>query len=361
VAQKVGQWQLHANQSIRRRRSVFLLKTLSLLSVSVAVLVMGSVAEAGKIWKIKGKTVFIDVDPRDDVRLHDQFEVVDPATHKKTGLLGIVIVDKGQVVAEVLKGKAVIDGTIEFFRAGSKSSLKNKKKRPGSGETEAAETDDLLEEVLGSRGLRNAPPDGDAVAAETFGRPKTGSADETDPVPSFRRPSKLPAYWGFGFGISPTTIVIKRGTLTNKMTASNFVARLCFDKQLDGNFSFLMGASYLPISGTQPDSSVGTAKFDSAFGSLDLSGRLSLFSPIHGPWLSAGINMMSSLTKPTSNLLDVSHIDKIVAFQLGVGYNKQMTPDYFTFRWDLIFHPQAVIDGTTLDFTHYIFSAIYFY
>ncbi len=180
--------------------------------------------------------------------------------------------------------------------------------------------------------------------------------------PSKKKSKKPIEHWGFGLGITPTFIQIQDSTSNRNLKGNNFVVKLSYDRPIKKKVNLLLGTSLLPLSGSQPDSQLGTAKFEANYLALELMGRINL-SPnsMEGLWIGGGLDYLFLLGKASSNVIDTSSVKSRLFPQISIGYNYSMAPEYLTFRFDWLLHTQNPTSGGSVNITQYILSAIYYY
>lgn len=171
----------------------------------------------------------------------------------------------------------------------------------------------------------------------------------------------LHPHWGFGLGFAPTTIQVKSKTAFYNMKSSNFVIKISYDKPIKKNLSLLFGGSLLPVTGSQADSVLGTAKFEANYTALEANARFNFFkNPMHGPWVGAGASYLL-ISKGSSNVVASSGITSRLVYQINIGYNAQMGSDYLMFRADSYIYPEAKSSSGYVRINQTLFTANYFY
>lgn len=168
--------------------------------------------------------------------------------------------------------------------------------------------------------------------------------------------------WGFGLGISPTTIQIKDANQNRNLKGNNFVVRMSYDRPIQKKVNLLLGLSYLPLSGSQPDSQLGTAKFEVNYLSFEGGGRLQLSkSSLNGAWLGVSFIYLMNPSKANSNVIEPKSIKDKYLPVLHFGYNRQMDAEYLSFRLDWLLHTKTQTQTGFVNINQYILSAIYYY
>ncbi len=335
------------------------MKTSSRLALSVFVNLLYLPAIAGEILSVNAQKVIILLTDEEPLRRHQRFSITHPDTGNKTGVIEIVRKKGNKALGKLLRGYA----------------------RKGGHTAPADNRDDLAEE-MGAKSSKSfsdvtdADPEGEALLEEVLAsnqRKKPApraptSIDEGGPSNPFYEPEEEPSiqksnpgHWGFGLGVTPTTISVSNEFGQNTLKGNNFVVRIAFDKPIKKSFGILFGANYLPIAGTHADDAFGMAKVEANYLSFEMNGRINFVStPMQGPWIGGGINYMMS-NSATSNVIDPQSLGNHTLFQFCLGYNARMNNEYLTFRGDFLLHPQTTSGGTNVKINQYILSAIYFF
>lgn len=193
-----------------------------------------------------------------------------------------------------------------------------------------------------------------------------GSFGEDDSVFMNEKPKKKNKksthHWGFGLGLTPTSIQVQEGATVRNLKGNNFVVRFSYDRPILQRVNLVLGANYLPISGSQADPQIGTAKFDANFLSLELMGRLNLnVNSMDGLWIGGGLNYFYHVGKASSNVIDSGSVTSLVIPQVSLGYNSLMSPEFLNFRVDGLYHTEKITQNGSVKITQYIISAIYYH
>lgn len=175
-----------------------------------------------------------------------------------------------------------------------------------------------------------------------------------------KKRSRLHPHWGFGLGISPTTIQVQTTSSYYNLKGTGFLIRILYDKPLNRFFTLMGGATYLPLSGTQADSKLGTAKFEANYTALEMNARFNFQGdPQQGVWLGGGGSYL--LGHGSSNVVASSSITNRFAFQASAGYNASMGNEFLMLRGDYYIHPEASSKSGYVKIAQSSISAIYFY
>ncbi len=338
------------------------MKIQTYLPIILAINIFSLSAKAGEIWDVQGKKVVIEFDEGDSIRLHQRYIITHPETNKAMGVVEIIKKKGTKALGKIIRGYARTGGFTTPMQENNDAidDLSADTVADSDVTDLTSESDPLLEEAL-SRPLkpkksRRSPS---SLSDE---RPKNPFYDSPEGMESTALSRHAPGHWGFGLGVTPTNIDVTTETKVNHLKGTNFVIRVAYDKPLKKAFSVLMGASYLPLAGTQPDTDLGLAKVDANYYSFDINGRVSIFgTPLQGPWIGGGLNYLRASATATSNVIAPQSMSSRTPFQINVGYNSRMDSEYLMFRGDMLIHPQASSGTYNIKITQYVFSAIYFF
>lgn len=323
-------------------------------------------AFAGEILTVKGQKVILLIEEDETIRIHQRLSLTHPDTGSNTGIIEIIKKKNNKALAKILKGYARKGGLTGPINSrddleqdlGIKLSdnLTDNSDSMTSDSNFESESDSLLDEALTSGPKRK----------NTQRSPS--STDEDGPSNPFYQPEEEPSllnsnpgHWGFGLGITPTTIKVSDEFGENTLKGNNFVVRIAYDKPLKKALSVLLGASLLPIAGTQTDDILGMAKVDANYLSLDANVRLSLFgTPMQGPWIGGGFNYLMA-NSASSNVISPKTMGSRSVFQLCAGINARMDNEYLAFRVDMLMHSKSGSSQAYVLISQYIVSATYFF
>jgi hypothetical protein len=301
--------------------SLFLLLTLTLTEFR---------AEAATVSEVRGKKIILRVESGEQIQARQKFNIEDPDSGRNLGQVEITRRRGSRAVAKLLKGRAKT-GAVTV-------SLRSRRHRDDS----FVDKDDEY------RSRRRTP----ASLDNPFENTQSYQGNEAPNA----HPRK--ARWGFGMGITPTTIRVSDSTGSNTLRGNNFLVRVAYDKPFHRKFTIMLGAGLFPISGTQADDSLGTAKMEAEF--LSFEGNLRLHptgNAQQGPWFGSGLNYLR-VSRASSNVVSESSITNRTVLQLSAGYNMRMGSEYLMFRGDMMMHSGA---DSSVSISQSVFSAIYFF
>lgn len=317
------------------------MKTLAALLSLFFLTQVYSPALAGEIRGVRGKKISVELNDDEHVFINQRLVVTSSESGEPTAVIEITKKKGKLVFGKVLKGSV---------RIGDSTSLAE-----GDKPQSTPEITSHSEKVHASN---NEEPRDLASQNDEANNPFY-SYDE---APNKGRKSSL-GRWGFGLGITPTTIQVSDGSKENSLKGTNFVVRVLYDKPIKKAVNLLLGASLLPLAGSQSDDTLGTAKVDASYYAFEANGRLGFTSdPRQGGWLGGGINILLAANSTSSNVIDPNSMGGTRwLFQLNAGYNTKMSSDYLMFRGDMLIYPQSTMGDTYVRITQYVFSAIYFF
>lgn len=324
------------------------MKTSTVLYIALVLNFFSLPSSAGEISSYRGKKVVIQLDSGESVRLHQRLVIKDPDSGKRLGILEIVKKRGSKALGQIRRGFAKNGAiTSPYKNATGFDEFASAEKNRGLDASAVGSDDDLSLERSSRAPASSSPEETDNTNLSN----EDGLFDNSEAGPS------RGGLWGFGVGIAPTEIRVSEGQFSNTLKGDNFVVRVAYDQPLQKNLSALLGINILPISGTQADDTLGTAKMDATYLSLEGNLRLSFFrTPSKGPWISGGFNYLRAQNR-SSNVVDPSSIENRYTFQVGAGFNASMGSEFLMFRADLLMHSAS----SSVSISQQIFSAIYFF
>lgn len=349
------------------------MKTPRWLLYSACLSLLSASSLAAEVLSVKDKKVVLIFGDDEKIRLHQRFSLTHPDTGDKIGIVEIIKKKDRKALCKIIKGSAKKGAITDAIS--SKDEIKLDKD-PGSMTEENyadmappddSDKDDLYSEAMtsGSKKKKSDRTPSSDLDKNSLGDTSDGSGITSPFYEPDEPPSEgigaNPGHWGFGLGITPTTIQISDDFASNNLKGTNFVIRLSYDKPLAKMFSALLSAGTLPVAASQADSVLGTAKLDVAYYSFEAVGRVSFYgTPLQGPWLGAGVNYLR-LNDASSNVIDPQSMGSHTVFQLCAGLNARMDYEYLMFRGDILFHPSSGGAGASVKITQYVLSATYFF
>lgn len=336
------------------------MKTLSGLTLLTLIALTPPPALAGEVSKIQGNKVVIQLSDDEYVRLRQRLAISHPDTGAKIGLIEIIRKRGKKAVGKLVRGRARIGGLTDPARGPLELSDDSENNRDDS---RLSRQDDGYDSegspYENPRSQRNPRSRAPASADDGTDNP-FNHTDEVDfPEPPT---TKRMALWGFGIGISPTTIKINDGNTSNTLKGYNFIARVAYDRPLKKNFGLLLGVGLLPIGGTQADDDLGVAKMEANYLTFEGNLRLNLTGKSSdGLWVGGGINYLRATSSPSSNVVDPSSMGSRMLFQINGGWNTSMGSEYIMYRADMLMHPSSSSSLRAVNVTQYVLSATYFF
>lgn len=313
---------------------------------------------AGKITKVRGRQAVVQMDNEERLRLRQRIVMANPNTGDPIGILEITRKKGTRALGKIIKGRARIGAYTSPVRTQNDLEMEYIQDEP----TLAESSNDPSSEK-NHRGLEEEDPNSQdrdlaSIEDESPNPFDTSSNIVADPSEVSKKNRGL---WGFGLGISPTTIKVQDGSYKNNLKGNNFIIKISYDKPIRRLVSLLLGGGLLPISGTEADPLLGTAKMDANYLSFEGNLRVCLSGKASdGLWFGGGLNYLKSSSR-SSNVVDPSSMGDRVLFQISAGYNSGMSAEYLMYRADLLMHPSSTSASNSVNVSQYVLSAIYFF
>jgi hypothetical protein len=334
------------------------LKTLSSFFLIFLFLTSSVPALAGRITKVRGRQAVVQMSGDEFLRLRQRIVLANPNTGDRIGILEITRKKGNRALGNIIKGRARVGALTSPLRG--QGELEEEYNEPSSNLADnnfddSFGKDDFSADSNSQSDQERELASIDDDATNPF---ETSGNIVADPTPKHTNRG----LWGFGLGISPTTIKVQEGTYRNHLKGNNFLVKINYDKPLRRLVSVLLGAGTLPISGSEPDTLLGTAKMEVNYLSFEGNLRLNFSGKAsEGLWVGGGLNYLKSTSPGSSNVVDPSSMGDRVLYQISAGYNSGMSAEYLMYRADILMHPSSTSSRNSVNISQTIFSAVYFF
>lgn len=344
------------------------------LFLFLAVTLSSALSEALEIKSIQGKDVTLLF--REELNAPyagQQFLVVDGKTDNDIGIIEVTLIGRRQAKARLLRGR--ISRNDYLLEKESSPAMNEDDAYPYEGRASSRGRRRTYRSTLPSDSLFSSierGPSSEAIFGErpsqlawasstgtggggfdNFGSKSSWDASDLNVFSSLKL--------GFGLGFSPLAMTVASASGIRNLEGMNFVAKSHLSLDLKKVMAMDFGISWMPLSANAEDSVLGTAKFRANYLAFDGIARINFWkSAISGPWVGGGLNYFYLLSG-TSNLIRSSSIGSEIFLQLSAGINKQMSKEYFCYRFDYLLRPFSSNSTGAVDTTQFIISGIYYY